>query len=143
METQQDFQQAVNSVKSASQDFCNGDAESFKALWSHADNVTIMGGWGSFEHSWAQVGPRLDWAAARFIEGKGEFETIAEGADESVGYTIWIERYEARVQGSDTILPVALRVTHIYRREAGAWKIIHRHADPIMDKLPVAALVRQ
>jgi ketosteroid isomerase-like protein len=25
--------------------------------------------------------------------------------------------------------PITLRVTHVYRREDGEWKIVHRHAD--------------
>lgn len=143
MNPQQDFQQAISNVKSASQHYCNGKPKPFKALWSQADDVTIMGGWGSYEQTWAKVGERLDWAAARFLEGQGAFEMLAEGEDENLGYTIWIERYQARVQGSDAIRPVALRVTHIYRREDGAWKIIHRHADAIMDKLEVAAILAQ
>jgi len=40
-----------------------------KALWSHAADVTIFGGWGAYEQGWEQVGPRLDWAAARFRGG--------------------------------------------------------------------------
>jgi ketosteroid isomerase-like protein len=143
METREDFQQAIDNVKSASQHYCNGNATPFKDLWSHADDVTIMGGWGSYEHSWAQVAPRLEWAAARFLEGQGTFETLAEGVDENMGYTIWIEKYDARVQGSDTVRPIALRVTHIYRRENGIWKIIHRHADAIMEKLEAIALLKR
>ena len=27
--------------------------------------------------------------------------------------------------------PYTLRVTHVYRREDGEWKIVHRHADSI------------
>jgi len=27
------------------------------------------------------------------------------------------------------IQPITLRVTHLYRREHGEWKIVHRHAD--------------
>jgi ketosteroid isomerase-like protein len=26
-----------------------------------------------------------------------------------------------------------LRATHVYRRENGQWRIVHRHADPVPD----------
>jgi ketosteroid isomerase-like protein len=34
--------------------------------------------------------------------------------------------------------PYTLRVTHIYRRENGVWKIVHRHGDapPVDQSLP-------
>jgi ketosteroid isomerase-like protein len=37
-----------------------------------------------------------------------------------------------------TVEPYTLRVTHIYCREQGEWKIAHRHADyvPIDQTLP-------
>jgi ketosteroid isomerase-like protein len=141
MAIQEEFQQAIDDIKSATQHVCNGNANPLKALWSRADDVTIMGGWGSYEHSWDQVAPRLEWAAARFLEGQGAFETLAMGEDGNLGYTIWIERYDARVQGSDTVRPIALRVTQIYRHEGSTWKIIHRHADAIMERLEATAIV--
>jgi len=45
--------------------------------------------------------------------------------------------------GRDDLSPVGLRVTHLFRREDGEWKIIHRHADPITAKTaPEAILLR-
>ena len=141
MAKSEDFQQATNEIQSATQQFCNGNADPIKALWSHTAAATIMGGWGSHEHTWEQVGPRLEWAAARFLEGHVSFETLALGEDGDLAYTIWIEKYNAKVQGSDTVRPLALRVTQIYHREGGFWKIIHRHADAIIEKLEATALL--
>ena len=141
MATQEEFQLAIDEIKSATQHFCNGNANPIKALWSRADDVTIMGGWGSHEHTWDQVAPRLDWAAVRFLEGQVAFETLSMGEDGNLGYTVWIERYAASLQGSDAVRPFALRATQIYRREGGTWKIIHRHADAIMEKHEATAIL--
>ena len=32
-----------------------------------------------------------------------------------------------------------LRVTHVYRLEDDRWKIVHRHADPLVEKVPPVA----
>jgi ketosteroid isomerase-like protein len=33
--------------------------------------------------------------------------------------------------GRDELTPVSLRVTSVFRNEDGAWRLVHRHADPI------------
>ena len=45
-----------------------------------------------------------------------------------LAYTVAIERYTASREGRP---PGAteLRVTHVYRREDGKWRAVHRHAD--------------
>ena len=52
MATQEDFQQIVAQVQSAIQQGCKGNPEPIKALFSHTEDVTIMGGWGAFERGW-------------------------------------------------------------------------------------------
>lgn len=141
MQTQEDFKQAIQDLSAATQEFCSGRAATTKALWSNSADATLMGGWGSCESTWDEVARRIDWAAARFLEGTVTFEILSQGEDGSLGYTIGIERYDARVLGSDSVRPFALRVTLIYRREGGAWKIIHRHADAIMEKLEATELL--
>ena len=89
-----------------------------------------------YEHGWEQIGPRLDWAITRFLEGHISFQSIA-GDFGNLGYTIWIEKGEARLQGTEGIRPFALRVTQLYRRENDVWKIIQRHADPMTEKIEV------
>ena len=45
--------------------------------------------------------------------------------------------------GGDAPRPLLLRVTHLFRREAGQWKLIHRHADPIAAKTPPEAILQR
>ena len=63
------FDDTVDSIQRAGSTFLSGDPEPAKNFWSKADDVTIFGGWGAYELGWAQVGPRLEWAATRFACG--------------------------------------------------------------------------
>ncbi len=142
MSAADDFHQTVEQVEAAASHFITGDAAPYKAWWSHADDLTILGGWGASEKGWEQVGPRLDWAAGRFGGGQTTYEPLAMGMSGDLAYAIGIERGEARVAGSEQVSPIALRVTHILRREEGAWKIIHRHADHVIEKIEAKAILQ-
>ncbi|HEV8574780.1 MAG TPA: hypothetical protein VGR43_08745 [Dehalococcoidia bacterium] len=54
-----------------------------------------------------------------------------------------IERYKAKVAGSQDIVPIVLRVTSIFRPEDGVWKLVHRHADPIASVRPAESVVQK
>ncbi|MBV8942492.1 MAG: hypothetical protein JO240_12260 [Solirubrobacterales bacterium] len=54
-----------------------GKPEAFKALWSHADDVTIMGAFGGFERGWDDVPQRLDWASAGIGASERRVETYS------------------------------------------------------------------
>lgn len=140
MSTQEGLSQALEQVQVALRQFVNADPAAYKELWSRANDVTFFGGWGAYEHGWEQVGPRLDWAVARFRGGHLDFEMLAAVASGELAYTVWIEKGDVRVIGHEESRPLALRVTHIYRWEVGTWKIMHRHADPIMDKTEPGAV---
>jgi hypothetical protein len=53
-----------------------------------------------------------------------------------------IERFRARVGGQVEISDLALRVTCIYRREGEAWKLVHRHADPRVERQAPQSVVQ-
>jgi ketosteroid isomerase-like protein len=138
-----DLQPTLEQVQAAIRQFATGDPSSYKACWAHADDVTICGGWGAYERGWAQVGPRLDWAAARWRGGHTHFDLLALGTSGELAYTVWIEHGDAHLKGLDEFRPIALRVTHLYRRQHGEWKIIHRHADALIDKIATTAVLTQ
>lgn len=124
--------------------FINGDPALWKRIASRRDDATIVGAWGAYERGWNEVGPRYDWAAARFEESgaRVEVEYLSSGVSGDLAYTVAIERSEAHLAGRDEPAPMALRVTHVFGKEDGDWKLVHRHADPLIDKTAPATVLR-
>lgn len=136
------FEDAVELMREACRAFINGDIGPWTQICSHAEDASLFGGWGGWERSWALLEPRYAWAAARFMSGEFSFQDLAKGVSSDLGYTVWIERCHARLRGVDGVVPVSLRVTHVYRNEDGAWRMIHRHADPIVTIRETQAIVQ-
>ena len=57
-------------------------------------------------------------------------------------HTTEIERADVQLVGQDRPAPMALRVTHVFRKEDGAWKLILRHADPLVAKTAPATVLQ-
>jgi ketosteroid isomerase-like protein len=124
--------------------FLNGDATLWKSNVSQESDATIMGAWGDYEKSWSELEPRYDWAAARF-EASGaqvQFQYLSSGVSGELAFTVAIERSTVRLAGQKEPASMALRVTHLFRKEQGEWKLLHRHADPLMSKTAPAAVLR-
>ena len=106
-----------------------GDPEPRMKLWSRRDPVTLFGAIGMSESGWDKLSQTFSWVASRFSD-VSDFRFDVEVVDVSGdrAYTLGFERFKASVAGRP-VEPVTVRVTHIYRREDGEWKIVHRHAD--------------
>jgi ketosteroid isomerase-like protein len=106
-----------------------GDPEPYAAQWSNADDVTLFGAWGPIEQGHRDVTETFKWVASRFgPEGScvQDFSTVHESGDLAV--TVGMERGTAVVDGGEPF-EMVIRTTHVYRREDGEWRLIHRHAD--------------
>lgn len=66
--------------------------------------------------------------ASRYREGvvTAEYVVVHEGAD--LAYTVGYETGDVLLDGAP-MTRQRLRVTQIYRREDGEWRLIHRHGD--------------
>jgi hypothetical protein len=56
--------------------------------------------------------------------------------------TVEVERLMAKIGGGNETSPISLRVTTLFRREDRAWKIVHRHADPITTAQPAESVIQ-
>jgi ketosteroid isomerase-like protein len=99
--------------------------------------VTLANPFGPPTRSWSDVSATLDRAAANYRDGEViGFENVSTVLTPELAYTVEIESYRARVGGAAEVTPVAIRVTTVFGREHGAWKVMHRHADPITAPRP-------
>jgi ketosteroid isomerase-like protein len=106
-----------------------GDLGPRLALWSRHDPITLFGAWLT-GRGWDEIEPAFRRLAATFKGSGGiAYEVLSAGASGDLGYVVGIERSVATL-GDLGPTSYALRVTTILRREDGAWKVIHRHADP-------------
>lgn len=116
-----------------------GDAGPRIQMWSTQDPVTLMGAETPCRSGWDEVGPVFEWLASRFSDVSDyEFEYVAGGVSGDLAYTVGFERISTSVDGRPAA-PIVIRVTHVYRRENGEWKIVHRHGDyPPADRAPAS-----
>ena len=122
----------------------NGSPEVYKTLYSHGDDVTLANPFGPPARGWTNVSATLDRAAANFRKGEPVgFENISTVVTPDLAYTVEIESYRVLVVGTDDLAPVSIRVTTVFRREDGTWKVTHRHADPITTPRPAASLLEK
>ncbi len=133
MDHRKSFAAARAESIAANRDFIQGNPESLKRLYSHADDITIFGGFGGLERGWAEVEPRLDWAASQFAGGSVNEEDISVTVGPDLACIVTIERYDARLKVGASFKE-SLRVTQLFRREAAGWRLVHRHADPLVER---------
>jgi ketosteroid isomerase-like protein len=125
----------------AEEEIHNGDPEPRLAMWSTRDPVTLFGAGVPVKSGSDELTRIFRWVAARFSNCTAyRFELIAAGVSGDLAYTVGFEHATRSVYGGP-VEPATLRVTHIYRRENGEWKIVHRHGDipPIDQSLPAEA----
>ena len=116
-------------LRSADLALHNGDAAPRIALWSENEPVTLFGAWLSDVGS-AAITQTFHTLASRFADCRSfDIELVAAGANGDLAYTVAYEHTTAAIEGEERTY--TLRVTQIYRREDGNWKVVHRHGDEI------------
>ena len=108
----------------------NGDAAPRIALWSHREPVTLFGALMT-KRGWSELEPAFRWLASTFHRGESfRYEVLAAGVSGDLGYIAGIEHSVAARGDTAEPVPYALRVTTVFRREGGEWRVVHRHGDP-------------
>lgn len=125
---------AQDEVRNASEGFyaalnrmANGDASSMPDIWSHGAEVTAMHPIGGRHVGWDAIRQSFEQVAHLASGGRIELHDQLIRVAGDVAYEVGVERGEFTMAGHPT--SIDHRVTNIYQREAGAWKLTHHHTD--------------
>ena len=134
----------MQAYRSAAEEFSRGNPEQVKGLYSRGEDITLANPFGPAVQGWDAVSVALDFASSRFHGGDvEEFDLRAMHVGGDLVTIFTIERWRARVGDSPEVSSFELRVTSVFRKEDGVWKLAHRHADPIATVDPAGPLRKQ
>ncbi len=127
MSSKQEVLQAAQQFYAALNAMINGDAGPLAEIWSHDAHVTTMHPIGGREVGWDSVSE--SWANVAKIASDGQV-AVSDRIIEIVGdvaYELGVEEGQFKLDGEP--VQISSRVTNIYRRGEGGWKIVHHHTD--------------
>ena len=126
-----DIAELVGSAAEAASAYIRGDIRRYLTLIKHGDDYTLMPPYGGETARGFDVEAARESTPKMFRGGEAELELVETYASGDLAVLVVIERQHGEVGG----LPDqdwSLRVTLVFRREGSQWRLVHRHADPLV-----------
>jgi ketosteroid isomerase-like protein len=127
MSAEEDVRKASAQFYAALNRMMEGDAAPIADIWSHTAAVTTMHPIGGRQTGWDEVRGSFEQVAGLASGGHAELRDQSIQVAGDVAYEVGVERGQAKLAGEQ--ITIEQRVTNIYRREDGVWKIVHHHTD--------------
>lgn len=126
-----DFGTFMELREAAAREYAAGDIEPFRQMATRHPPATLFEVGGETRlgpdrvlESYVRAAPAYETA------GETRFEVLQSAASDGLAY--WVGLQHSTVQLADgASRQVLMRVTELFRREKGEWKLIHRHADQL------------
>jgi hypothetical protein len=137
MDSQLDVRAVIDQLGRASQQMLGGDCTLWTELMSHRADVTALGAYGGRVTGWEEVSARFSRTAAGYAEGgpggTTSRENTATWIGEDLACVVDIEQHSTGLSGSADPVTFRYRTTHVLRREPEGWRVVLRHADPLVE----------
>ncbi len=126
----ENLQTALHRTDEAIRAITAGESRRYVELWDDSPDITLFGAWGPIERGpdRAQGHVRVGQRTLRPRRRGDAGERRRRGGAGSLAYTVGFERGEVQIDGGP-LVPMTIRVTHVYRYARGRWRLTHRHAD--------------
>lgn len=136
--TDEELNDILSRTQSANAAWMRGEWNAgYGTLISQADDASIYGPFGGpatiGATQWAARGAE---AVKAFKNGASNLHLIKAYASGDLAVLVTLEEQSGDIAGKPAH-PWSIRVTQVYRRENGTWKVVHRHADPLVRFRPL------
>ena len=130
-----DIRKASEHLYDALSHMLNGDSCLMDSIWSHGAEVTTMHPAGGREVGWTNVRERWDQLAKLTSDGAIQLKDQLIRVEGDIACEVGTEQGQVKLGGQQVSLEH--RVTNVYRREDGKWKVFHHHTDfsPTMEEV--------
>ncbi|MCU1408609.1 MAG: hypothetical protein JWM23_689 [Microbacteriaceae bacterium] len=109
----------------------NGDAAPRRALWSRNEPVSVLGAWRN-AYGQQEIDELFNALGSSFSDCTSyAFDLQSYDVVSDMAYTAGQEHTSASIDGQPRTY--TLRATQVYRREAGEWRVAHRHGDTVTE----------
>ncbi len=103
------------------------DITQIAEVWSQGNTVSTMHPMGGEQVGWPEVRKSFEEAAQGMTDVHVELADQRIQTGDDLAYETGIERGRGTVAGEPVV--IEHRVTNVYRREGGQWKMVHHHTD--------------
>jgi ketosteroid isomerase-like protein len=138
--TDKEVADLIQRAREAATAIIRGDSRKYFRLLPHADDYVLMAPWGGEPRRGVDTSEEaLEALAAFFQGGEAELEVVQSYASSQIVVLAVIERQHGKVGGLAE-QDLSLRVTLVFRRDDSEWRLVHRHADPLVQPIGEAQL---
>ena len=132
---QHDFEQFMKQRSEIAFAYINGNAAPLGEIVAHHSPATFFKPSGGYLQDAEAVWSQYERDATNFESGgEGQIEILHMATSDCIAYWVGFQRATAHLRGRSGAIPFNLRVTELFRREGDSWKLIHRHADPLLSE---------
>ncbi len=131
-------------LSEANEALLNGQAARYLAQVTHAPDFVLMTPFGGLTRGFDGSEEGVAELSRFFQGGSSTLELVQAYVSGDLAVLVTIEHQRAAVGGLAE-QDWSLRVTQVFRQEGPEWCLVHRHADPLVRRIPVeqsAALAR-
>lgn len=97
---------------------------------------------GPYAKGKVEVAKTLAGAASKYRDGEVTgVDRVATYVNDNLACIVEGEHLRAKVGTGDELSTFSTRVTSVYQREQGRWRLVHRHADPITTPRPAESVL--